>query len=93
MPQEWISPFSALLEKEAVNASKTAAEAVQELQDKCKNISRQITRLTDLYVAEDIKREDYLSRRRSFMSERRTIEEQIVRLERAPAMWVEPVRN
>ncbi len=27
------------------------------------------------------------------MGERRTIEEQIVRLERAPAGWVEPVRN
>ena len=93
MPQEWVSPFSALLEKEAINASKTATEAIQELRDKCENISRQITRLTDLYVAEDIEREDYLSRRRSFISERRTIEEKIIRLERAPAAWVEPVRN
>ena len=93
MPREWISPFSALLEKEASNASKTAAEAVQELRDKCENISRQITRLTDLYVAEDIEREDYLARRRLLMSQRRTIEENIVRLERAPAAWVEPVRS
>ena len=93
MPQELVSPFSALLEKEATNASKTAAEAVQELRDECENISRQITRLTDLYVAEDIEREDYLSRRRSLMSERRTIEENIVRLERAPTAWVEPVRS
>ena len=93
MPQEWISPFSALLEKEAANASKTAAEAVQGLRDKCENISRQIMRLTDLYVAEDFEREDYLSRRRALVGERRTIEEHIVRLERAPAAWVEPVRN
>ena len=93
MPREWVSPFSALLEKEASNASKTAAEAVQGLRDKCENISRQLSRLTDLYVAEDIEREDYLSRRRALMSERRTIEEQIVRLERAPATWVEPVRD
>ncbi len=93
MPQEWISPFSALLEKEAANASKTAAEAVQGLRDKCDDISRHISRLTDLYVAEDLEREDYLSRRRALVSEHRTIEEQIVRLERAPASWVEPVRN
>ncbi|WKZ26465.1 MAG: recombinase family protein [Candidatus Paceibacterota bacterium] len=93
MSQEWVSPLSEMLNTEAANASKTAAEAVQELRDKCENISRQITRLTDLYVAEDIEREDYLSRRRSLMSERRTIEENIVRLERAPALWVEPVRN
>ncbi len=93
MPQEWISPLSAMLDTEAASASKTAAEAVQELRDKVFDISRQITRLTDLYVAEDIEREDYLSRKHSLVSERRTIEEQIVRLERAPATWVEPVRN
>jgi len=93
MPQEWISPFSALLEKEAANASKTAAEAVQELRDKVFDISNKLERLTDLYVAEDIEREDYLSRRLALMSERRTIEENIVRLERAPASWVEPVRS
>ncbi|MDP6737070.1 MAG: recombinase family protein, partial [Nitrospinaceae bacterium] len=93
MPREWISPFSALLEKEAVNASKTAAGAVQDLRDKISDISRKLERLTDLYVAEDIEREDYLSRRRALMGERRTIEEQIVRLERAPAAWVEPVRD
>ena len=93
MPREWISPFSALLEKEADNASKTAVEAVQELRDKVFDISRKLERLTDLYVAEDIEREDYLSRRRTLIGERRTIEGNIVRLERAPAAWVEPVRD
>ena len=93
MPQEWLSPLSTMLDTEAASASKTAAEAVQGQRDKVFDISNKLERLTDLYVAEDIEREDYLSRRRALMSERRTIEEQIVRLERAPAAWVEPVRN
>src|SRR3989344_3300770 len=93
MPQEWVSPLSAMLDTEAASASKTATEAVQGLRDKVFDISNKLERLTDLYVAEDIEREDYLSRRRALMGERRTIEEQIVRLERAPAVWVEPVRN
>ena len=93
MPQEWVSPLSAMLDTEAASASKTATEAVQGLRDKVFDISNKLERLTDLYVAEDIEREDYLSRRRALMGERRTIEEQIVRLERAPAAWVEPVRN
>ena len=83
MPQEWISPLSAMLDTEAATASKTATEAVQERRDKVFDISNKLERLTDLYVAEDIERDDYLSRRRALMSERRTIEEQIVRLERA----------
>ncbi len=93
MPQEWTSPLSAMLDTEAASASKTAAGAVQGLRDKVFDISNKLERLTDLYVAEDIEREDYLSRRRALVGERRTIEEQIVRLERAPAAWVEPVRN
>ena len=93
MPKEWVSPLFALLDTEATNASQTATEAVQGLRDKVVDISRQITRLTDMYVAEDLEREEYLSRRRALMSERRTIEEQIVRLERAPAAWIEPVRE
>ena len=93
MPQDWILPLTALLNAEAADASKTATEAVQSLRDKIEDISQTHTRLTDLYVAEDLEREDYLSRRRTLMSERRTIEEQIVRLERAPAAWVEPVKN
>src|SRR3990167_9605507 len=93
MPQKWISALSAMLDIEATSASKTATEAVQGLRDKVFDISNKLERLTDLYVAEDLEREDYLSRRRALMSERRTIEEQIVRLERAPGVWVEPVRN
>ena len=93
MPQEWLSPLSAMLDIEAASASKTAAEAVAGLRDKAEDISHKLERLTDLYVAEDLEREDYLSRRRALVSERRTIEEKIVRLERAPAAWVEPVRN
>jgi len=93
MPQAWLSPLSTMLDVEAANASKTAAETVQGLRDKVFDTSNKLERLTDLYVAEDIEREDYLSRRRALMSERRTIEEQIIRLERAPAAWVEPVRN
>jgi len=93
MPKEWISPLSALLDTEAANVSKTATEAVQGLRDKVADISRTHARLTDLYVAEDLEREEYLSRRRSLTSERKTIEEQIVRLERAPTVWVEPVRE
>jgi hypothetical protein len=93
MPQEWVSPFLAFLDTEAASASKMTAGDVQDLRNKFENISRQISRLTDVYVAEDIEREDYLSRRRALQSLRKTIEEQIVRLERAPTAWVEPTRN
>jgi site-specific DNA recombinase len=93
MPKNWVAPFSALLDKEAEHAAQTAAEAVRGLRGEADDLSRNIKRLTDLYVAQDIERDDYLERRRSLMSEKKTLEEQIARLERAPAVWVEPARQ
>ncbi len=93
MPKEWVPPLSVILDTEATNASKTAAGAVQGLREQAEGIFRTLARLTDLYVAEDIEREEYLSRRRELMGERKTIEEQIVRLEQVPAAWVEPTRD
>ncbi len=93
MPREWVSPFLALLDREAADASTSASAAVNGLREQILEISRTLARLTDLYVAEDLEREEYLSRRKSLMSDKRTLEEQIGKLEQAPTLWVEPVRN
>jgi hypothetical protein len=93
MPAEWVSPLNEMLNCEATTASQTASEAIFELRAKAEDISRQLSRLTDLYVAEDLEREDYLSRRRALTSDKRTLEEQIAKLEQAPSAWVEPVRE
>jgi len=82
-----------MLDREAQTATQTASEAVFGLREHVQELSRNLARLTDLYVAEDLEREEYLSRRRALMGERKTNEEKIARIERAPAVWVEPVRN
>ena len=71
----------------------TASGAVQELRKEVQDISRNLSRLTDVYVAQDIEREDYLERRRSLMSEKKSIEEQIAHLLRTPSAWIEPTRE
>ena len=93
MPEAWVSPLLEMLDLEAATALQTASEAVFALREKRDGLSRTFARLTDLYVAEDLEREEYLSRRKSVMSDKRTIEEQIGKLEQAPTLWVEPVRN
>ena len=60
---------------------------------KVKDIDRQLERLTDVYIAQDIERETYLERRRALMSEKKTIEEQIARLGRDVCAWLEPMRE
>ncbi len=93
MPQEWASSMTALLDTEAADAAKTAAGTAQSLRDERDDLSGSISRLTDLYVAEDIEREEYLSRKRDIVSKKQTLDENIARLEHTPTAWVEPVRN
>jgi hypothetical protein len=93
MPAEWVSPLNEMLNCEATTASQTASGVIFELRAKVEDISRQLSRLTDLYVAEDLEREDYLARRRSLTSNKRTLDEKIVELEQAPSAWVEPVKE
>src|SRR3989344_5295848 len=93
MPGEWVAPLSAMLDKEAADAVKTASGAVQELRECVAELSRNLARLTDVYVAQDIERDDYLERRRSLLSEKKSVEEQIARLEHTPSAWIEPTRD
>ncbi len=93
MPTVWVSPLNEMLNLEASRALQTASETIFDLRAQMEDISQKFSRLTDLYVAEDLEREEYLARRKSLMSGKRTIEEKIARLEQAPTAWVEPTRN
>jgi DNA invertase Pin-like site-specific DNA recombinase len=93
MPQEWVSPLQDMARREANDVSETAAEAISEIRAQMNDITRKIARLTDLYVAEDIQREEYLSRKRELVSEKRSLEEKAMQLEQTPTAWVEPVRK
>ena len=93
MPKEWVAPLSAMLDKEEHDTKNSASEAVQELRGQVSDFSRNLARLTDVYVAQDIERDDYLERRRSLMSEKKSVEEQIARLEHTPSAWIEPTRD
>ncbi|KKR61156.1 MAG: Recombinase [Parcubacteria group bacterium GW2011_GWB1_41_5] len=93
LPKEWATKLFAMLDTEEQKTKQTASEAVQELRGEEKDISHNLARLTDVYVAQDIERSDYLERRRLLMSKKKSIEEQIARFERTPSAWIEPTRE
>jgi site-specific DNA recombinase len=93
MPKEWVAPLSVMLDREAQTATQTASEAVFGLREQIAELSRNLSRLTDVYVAQDIERDDYLARRRALMSEKKSVEEKIDRLLRTPSVWIEPTRE
>ena len=54
---------------------------------------KQFDRLLDTYLAQDIERESYLKKRAKILSEKKSVEEQIARLEQNAGSWLEPMRE
>src|SRR3990167_3864990 len=93
MPKELATKLFEMLDIEEQKNKHTASVVVLEIREEEQNISKNLARLTDVYVAQDIEREDYLKRRRSLMSDKKSVEEQIQRLLRRPSAWIEPTRE
>src|SRR3989338_2464999 len=47
----------------------------------------------DVYLEQDIEREEYRDRKAKFMSEKKTLEEKIITLEQKQNDWLEPFRE
>ena len=92
MPSVWQAEFEKLIAEDERTASIKNAALVQELRERVHSISRKLDRLTDLYIAQDIERGDYLTRRRSLVLEKKSVDEQCARLERDAGHWLEPMR-
>ena len=93
MPKEWGTELFSRLEKEESKANVFAVQAVEGLRTEVEDCSNNLKRLTDVYVAQDIDREEYLERRRTLMSEKKSKEEQISKLLHTPSLWIEPTRE
>ena len=88
MPIAWQAEFEKLIAEDEHMSSLKNAAFIQELREKVHDISRKLDRLTDLYIAQDIERGDYLARRRSLVLEKKSADEQCARLEANAGHWL-----
>ena len=93
LPKEYAKAMLLMADKDEKEAQSVAAASVQDLRAKVADIDGGVSRLTDLYIEQDIDRDAYLLRKRALMSDRKTTEEQITRLERNAAGWLQPMRE
>ena len=63
-----------MADKDEAKAESVASASVKDLRAKVADIDGRVSRLTDLYVEQDIDRDAYLLRKRALMSERKTAE-------------------
>ncbi len=93
LPLEWAAELNRLMDKDEKETTQIAAASVQEMRSKIAVLDGKIARLTDLFIEQDIERGDYLERRHALMSEKRSLQEQSLLLERDAAAWLEPMRE
>ena len=92
LPRHWAEELNKMADRDAQDASQTAAASVQAMRAKIADLDGKIARLTDLFVEQDIERCDYLDRKHALMSIKKSAQENILRLERNAAVWLEPMR-
>jgi DNA repair exonuclease SbcCD ATPase subunit len=88
----WTQELYRLADEDEQKAESVAMTAVQELRAKIAQLDGKMSRFVDLYSDQDIDRDTYLERKRDLMSERKSAEEQIARLERDATLWLQPLR-
>ena len=93
LPADWAAKLNEMLEKDSKQAAQSCAAFVQESRTKVQNLSSKLQRLLDSYLDQDIEQETYRNKKAELMSNKKSLEEQIVRLEQKQTGWLEPMRK
>ena len=93
MPVEWANELNKMLEKDEIKTTHSTTASLQAMRADIAELNGKIARITDLFVEQDIERVEYLERKRALMSQRRSVEEQVLLLERDATRWLEPMRK
>ena len=90
---DWAAQMNKMLEKDKKESAQSATAFIQESETKVKTITVKLQRLLDGYLEQDIEREVYLEKKRNFMSEKKSLEEQIINFEQKRTGWLEPMEE
>ena len=85
--------LQAMLEKDKKGSAQSCSVFVQGAGNKIKDANIKLQRLLDGYLEQDIERETYRAEKTKLMSEKKSLEEQISKLEQKQNDWVEPMEN
>src|SRR3990167_2803598 len=93
LPQDWADQMLVMLEKDKKESAQSCSAFVQEVREKIRTLQLKLQRLLDGYLEQDIERETYREQKAVLLSEKKSLEEQITKLEQKQNDWVEPMRN
>ncbi len=93
LPQEWAAKMMEKLKKDESDTAHSFTAFVAEKQSTKRAIDTKLQRLLDSYLEQDIDRDEYRQNKAELMSEKKTIEESIARLQQTQTAWLEPMKT
>jgi DNA invertase Pin-like site-specific DNA recombinase len=91
--QDWADKLLKMAEVDKEKSAQSVAAFVQQTQDKIRTIQTKLQRLLDGYLEQDIEREIYREQKAVLLSEKKTLEEKMARIEQKQNDWLEPFEN
>ena len=91
--QDWAAKMLEKLEEEKTEAAHSCHAFVADKQQEIKVIITKLQRLLDSYLDQDIDRDDYRNRKAKFLSDKKTLEESVTRLQHTQTSWLEPMKT
>ncbi|KKU25748.1 MAG: Recombinase, partial [Candidatus Magasanikbacteria bacterium GW2011_GWA2_46_17] len=89
--QDWATELNTMLEKEKTEAAQSSTAFVQEVGERIRAIQTKLQRLLDGYLEQVIEREIYRLEKAKLLSEKKSLEEQMARIEQKRTGWLEPM--
>ena len=90
---DWADVMLKMLEKDKRESAQFCAAFVQEATRKIQSIKIKLQRLLDGYLEQVIEQETYRLEKAKLLSEKKSLEEQILNLEQKRTGWLEPMEN
>ena len=93
LPADWAEKLLEMAEADKEQSAKSVSAFVQENREKIKAINIKLQRLLDGYLEQDIEREIYREQKAKLLSEKKSLEEQSIKLEQKQNDWLEPMES
>ena len=90
---DWAEKLLAMAEKDKAVSAQSVSAFVLESQNKIRAIQTKLQRLLDGYLEQDIKREIYREQKAILLSEKKSLDEKMARIEQKQNDWLEPFQN
>ena len=90
---DWAEKLLTMAEQDKEKSAQSAFAFVQESQNKIRAIQTKLQRLLDGYLEQDIEREIYREEKAKLLSQKKSLEEKMARIEQKQNDWLEPFQN